>query len=290
MSETSAPEPVPPAPRARGRAVTAIVAVGLIAVVTAGGIVAWARFGISAAETPPPAGLYGGLPEALADGRPLGAVPQPIADAVEGPVVAAVRLDEQPAGFEVCQEFSGISLIEPPTFESGVLTPDGAQVSLLGRSEDIDFGVARPEPALPPPPGTSPEVEPSPTPAATPTEPPGQRVRLVCTGSWQDGEWQVSNAGVGPADEQAGMGMGGAAVSGDGNVMTVSSSLTVPDGVAWAVQDRGEYRLAYPVEGLATVAVEWRFRESGFRAGPATSPITLLDADGEVVDETVVSF
>lgn len=287
----------------RASAVTAIGAVTLLAIVTAGGIVGWARFGARADEAPAPEpALREELPASLPDGTPFAAVPETVTAAVEGPVVAVVPLEEPPEGMEGCADQVGVGWDAAPVFSGGVLTPDGVQVWFDGRGDQFGFaGPAPPPPAPPPgappppspePPPPSPEPpSPSPqTPSPSPEPPPEATVRVVCSGARNGDGWMLTNSMPMPLGQAGTDPPGETAVSGGDGLMHATSAVTVPDGARWMVHDRGGYRLAYPVEGLEPTVVSWRFREGRFRTGPDSTRVTFLDAEGDVVDETFLRF
>ncbi len=235
-----------------------------IAVVAAGSVVAWARLAVPNSQEPE-TGLVEELPESLADGRPFGEVPAAVAAAVQAPVVAAVRLDEEPAEFPDCGDM-GIPL-ENRRLESAFVTGDALVVSVLGESAEF---AARGEGSV---------------------EEPGT-ARVTCSASW-DGGWIADSGGglVAPADGtlQGSGGISSGCCDADGTA-TATASVAVPADADWLVQDRGEYRLAYPVGDLEGMALSWRYREGPFRPGPPTTTVTFLNESGEVLEERVLGF
>lgn len=281
----------------RASALRAIGTVVAIALVAAGGFVVFARS--QATVEPPSGGLNEEVPSALADGREPGTVPDQIAAAVEAPVLAVVRLDELSGGLEDCAAHGGFS--QEPELEAALVTPDGATVSLIGEvPADFQGGfggpMPMPGPAPPPPPPLPSEVpppdvvEPGPVPEPPPPVPDQsgtQLFRLTCSAQPSDGGWHVSVSSQGPADQIFEGSSGTSCCDAEGNA-TASTSLRVPEGTAWLVQDRGGYRLAYPVDGLEVLPLTWHFREGPFGGGFSGTPVTLLDADGDILEERFV--
>lgn len=239
-------------PQRRAPVLLALGVMLAVSLVAAGGVLAWARLAAPAAvaEEGRP-GLNEQLPAQLADGRPFAEVPPEIVAAVQAPVVGAERFDTVPEELADC---AGMP-VEDLTFESGFVTADGAIAASTGEAED--FG----------------------------REGAGD-IRTVCTGRWTGAAWQVDGSTV---EELSGGGSGTSSWGGEGGWMTAMATLDLPEGAAWVVQDRGGYRLAYPVEGLTALPLSWRFREGPFGGGrPPATAVTLLDDEGDVLEETLV--
>lgn len=234
----------------------ALLALGImlaIALVAAGAVLAWARLGAPSATAEDPATLDEPLPASLADGSPLGDVPPVVAAVVDAPVVGATRLDAVPGDLDV--DCIGDPTTEEITFEAGFVTPDVAAWTATARA--AGFG---PDELTP--------------------------VRLVCTADPVDGAWQGGGGGsIAPVAGGHGVGISS---TGDGR-MLATSVLDLPEGTAWVVEDRGEYRLAYPVDGLPALPLARSYREGLFDAGRVPSaPVLLLDDGGGVLEEVVV--
>lgn len=163
------------APPRRGSALAAVAIVTGIALVAAGLVVAWARFGGPASTTPEPQVIDSEPPASLAGGLPLGEVPPPIAAAVAAPVVAAARLDTLPADLQGCGEDVGMT---DERLESAIITPDAAIVAMIGAAEG--FGPVQPVPLPAPVPDGAAAAAPPPEVAAA-------QVRASCAGSWDGG-------------------------------------------------------------------------------------------------------
>lgn len=263
MEVERAPEP----PRRGAGALLAIGVMAAIALVTAGTVVAWARLAPPQAEAIQ-TGLDEELPEALADGSAFTEVPAAVAGAVEAPVVGALRRDEVPGEFPGCEDF-GMPL-ENSRLEAAFVTSDALVVSYLGDSEE--FLMVEQAPG-----------DPAPAPGLG-------RVRLGCSASW-DGGWILDGTGgiSMSADEVMGASGTSSGCCGADGLSTATTLVSVPEDARWLIQDRGEYRLAYDVEGLEGMALSWRYREGPFRPSPS-STITFVDGAGDVVEETVVGF
>lgn len=104
-------------------------------------------------------------------------------------------------------------------------------------------------------------------------------VRALCTAGWQDG-WVPNGSTIMPVEDSTVMGFGS----------TWVGQVRLPEGAAWLVQDRGGYRLAYPVEDLTGVAVSWQFQERALAGRPPSVPITVLDGAGVVLEESFLGF
>lgn len=237
------------APAAPGRAgvLPTVGVMALIAVVVAGTVVLWGRLAAGTADAPRPAEE---LPAVLADGGPPGEVPPQVADAVQGPVVGVRRLDEAPPDVGGCAGVDG----NTGTLEYAVVTPDGLSASWLGDADELGF----PAEEI----GAASEGD--------------DGVRSTCEAVAADGGWSVVTGSTVPA---TGGYSGVEQMTGD----LVRALVRVPDDADWAVQDRGGYRLAYPVTDLDQVTVTAPVRGGGI-------PLTFLTGEGEVVDATSVGF
>lgn len=254
------------------RRASGVLACGLvtaIAVLAAAGVVGWARLGSHPATrgAPVPEPIEEAVPETLAGGLELGAVPDAVAAAVDGPVVAARFLDEMPDG--VGCEFLRADFEGEPDLETLMLTPDKVHVSLVGASGLFAEG-----------------------------EGGAGRARATCTARWQEGGWHESGGGMGPADQPMAGPTGSSCCDQDG-LGTAEATVLAPEGAQWVLQDRGRYHLAYPVPATRAVPVSWRFPaqggfgggfDRGFGGGEMVSATTVLFVDeaGEVLGETVL--
>lgn len=256
----TAPQADPGAPR-RGSALAACGLVVGIAVLAVAGIVGWARLGGAGGPVEPPGvdPVDEAVPDSLAGGIELGEVPDAVAAAFDGSVVAARLLDEPPDGVDcsfMAAEFGGDVEVEQV-----LATPDAVHVSLLGTG-----GPAGPDM-------------------------PGGRFRATCSARWQGG-WLDSGGSMGPADQPA-TGMTGTSCCDEDGLATAEGAVAAPDGATFAVQARGDWHLAYPVPDSGVVPISWRFREGrgGFAGGPprpAPTTVTFVDDRGEVLDEVTL--
>lgn len=254
----------------RGSGLLACGLVVGIAMLVAGGVVGWARIGADPATrgAPVPEPIEEAVPETLAGGIELGELPDAVAAAFDGPIVAARVLDEPPPGADC--DFLGNDFSEQP--ETTVLvTPHGAHVSLVGAVEDRGLPGADGAP---------------------------QRMRATCTAVWEQGQWINHGGGMGPADQPMGSATGGSCCDQDG-LGTAEGAVMAPEGARWVLQDRGRYHLAYPVPEDRAVRITWRFRaQGGFGGGfdgrfdgggmGSATTVTFMDDAGEVLGETIL--
>lgn len=249
----------------RASAWLAVGIVVLVAVIATAGIVAWARLGSGPAtrgpSVPEPVGEE--VPVELAGGIELGEVPDPVAAAFDGPVVAARLLDEPPA--DLGCDFLMADLGDDAEVETVLATPDVVHVSVIGTA--AGFG----------PPGAD----------------GGQLVRSSCTMHWAGGHWGGGGGGMSAVDQPVD-GMTGSSCCDENGLGTAEAAVTAPEGAQWAVQARGGYHLAYPVSDSRVVPVSWPFRaqQGAFGAGDGmqvtASTVTFVDDDGEVIGEVTV--
>jgi hypothetical protein len=272
-----------PAPRA-----SVPVALGsmlLLALTVTGGLVAWMRAADPAVADRPNVGLEEEVPAELADGGPPGEVPEAIASAVEGQVVAVRELDELPAGASGC----GMDIGGDMELEHATMTPDGLSVSFVGEAPEGFFEGPVPQPLPPPPPPRAdpdePQMDAQPVPAEIVEPFPVQatRWRETCVLRPRGGGWASEGSSSGPADDPfGGMGTSVTCCDPDG-FATASSEVLRPDGATWALQHRGAYWLAYPVGDRERLVLTWRFREAGFGRVGSTTQVLWVDDGGTVL-------
>lgn len=248
------------APR-RASTLTAIGTMAAIALVSVVAVVVWARMG-RAGDAQDEAG--DGIPTVMADGTPPGEVPGAVTTAVDLPVVGVVALDDVPGDIrQECRDnFGEVTWDGEPTKEYAFVTPDGMSSSYIGK------GTA--------PPGMF-----------GPGQAKGDQFRVRCSASFRDGQWMVDGGGVEPVrpgDDGEFMSGGGFGCCDENGLATASGSIEVPDGAAWALQERGGWYLAYPVKGGSSLTVTWKYRENG-TGGPPQSRVTFVDKDGGIVAE-----
>jgi hypothetical protein len=267
----------------------AIAVMGLVATLTVGGIVGWIRLtGPSRAEAAPPTGMETEVPDTLAGDVPFGAAPAAVPDEVTTPVLGArviTDLDDLPAPLEqVCDVSFDIA---DPVLVSAVVDTAGMAVIVEGRStsggEFGPPGVALTEGAAPQPGGAAPETNP----AAPDAD--GPLLRATCDATAEEGGWFGGAMSIGPAGGMGGGSMGGSCCDADG-FASASAEVVPPDGAAWALQDRGAYWLAQPVEDMAAIVIRWRYRESRLMPGRSGTRVLWIDHAGEVLDEAFLSL
>jgi hypothetical protein len=268
---------------------------GLVAALTVAGVVGWIRLtGQSQAEAAPPSGLETEVPDTLAGGRPFGAAPAAVPDEVTTPVLGArliTDVDDLPAPLEqVCDVSFDIA---DPALVSAVVDTDGMVVIVEGPSAPGgEFGRAPPQGAVALTEGVAGETETAGVAGETEAvagEPEGQLLRATCDATAEEGGWFGGAMSIGPGGGMGGGSMGGSCCDADG-LSTASAEVLPPDGAAWALQDRGAYWLAQPVEGMAAIVVRWRYRESPFMPGRSGTRVLWIDDAGEVLDEVFLSF
>ena len=256
------------AARKRAGTLTVVGTMGVIAVVSVTAVVAWARLGrTEAAEAKP--GFEEEVPTTLAGGTAPAPVPQKIVEKVDGPVIGAVRLERLSDDMlAACMEFNEVTW-DPgnPDLEFAVVTPEGVNASLVGQGDFPGGGG------------------------------PGRRgpkvigLRIRCELDLSGGV--PSNRGGGGFEEiyegqPNGVGGFTGSTCCDANGLgTATASVQIPQDARWLLQERGSWYLAYPVEGVDSIGVSWKYRENRFGpGGPPQSRVLLLDADGETIEET----
>lgn len=250
----------------RASAWLAVGIVVVIAVLATAGIVAWARLGSGPATRGPsvPEPVGEDVPGELAGGIELGEVPDAVADAFDGPIVAARLLGEAPA--DLGCDFLMADLGEDAEVETVLATPDLVHVSVIGTAAGAG------------PPGA---------------DGGGHLMRSSCTMHWADGHWGGGGGGMSPANQPVD-GMTGSSCCDENGLGTAEAAVTAPEGAQWAVQARGGYHLAYPVPDSRVVPLSWPFhaRQGAFGAGDGmhvtASTVTFVDDDGEVISEVTV--
>lgn len=282
----------------RAGTLAALASMTAVAVVVAGGLVGWIRL------TAPSAGsastsLTEEVPETFAGGFAPAPVPGAVADAVDGPVVAVVVLDEEPGGAGLCDfhtEGGG-----DRELVWAVVTPEGLQIAYV--SDELPWmehdmvelereAVERVEveaTAVPP-------DEPVPHQSAADDSGPAQsgaRYFESCGARWERGGW-TAMGGTGmtlPTDGPLPGGIGTSSSCCDDQGFTIASTAVSPvEGAAWLLQDRGGYWLAYPADASGLVPLSWRYRQSrlgGDMRTPSTHVLS-VDADGTVLDERFI--
>lgn len=242
----------------RASASLAIATVGLVAAAAAAGAVALGPH-IGGGEDSGVTGFETEVPEALADGTSLPPVPESLADTVERPIVVAERRDELPSGVD-CGH--GARWEDEPEVETVLVTPTGLEATQTGLA------------ALPHPPDEE---------AAEPRE-----TRATCSALFRRGDWEgmggsMGEAGQGPVGTT--QGTGSSCCSGGHG--TARADISLGGEVAWILQDRGPYWLAYPVDGLEVATVSWPYGQNRFGGGgsPPPSRFRLLDEDANVIVE-----
>lgn len=219
-----------------------------IAVLVVSAVVVWARLaeGQGATASPTP---DEGVPTELAGGYEPGDVPEAVAASRDGPVVGARLLDELPDGVNGCDP-GGMEWEAEPVVDKALLTPEGLFLSFDGQTID------------------------------------GQQWRMTCELSWGERGWTPGSSTVGPAQDalRGGLGSGFSCCDRDG-LATATADAFVPEGAAWALQERGEWWLAYPVEDQPRLNLTWRFapRFGGGRSVP--THVVFVDAQGQEISE-----
>ena len=105
----------------------------------------------------------------------------------------------------------------------------------------------------------------------------GGDLRVVCRSTRDGLGWETQNA----ARERVNADEDGGNFS-CGDICLAHAVVAVPQGAAWMVQDRGDYGLAHPVAGHASMLVTWRapFVPNGL---PHGTRLTFFDASATVL-------
>lgn len=273
------------APLRRASTFMAVGVMALVAVVSATGVVLIMRFAPAATpDAPRVSGFEDTVPATLIDGIAIGEVPAAVAAAVDVPVVGARRLDALPEGVDGC--FGMFAPGQDVELEEVIATPDVLTISTVGENpEQMGFdgpfpmdapfeedGIGAPRPGL---------------------QGGGEQWRETCTFVHSRGAWSSLGSSGGPVENDMGMGMGmGAGFSccdAEGFGLA-STSVQGPSGATWALQERGAYWLAYPVEDGQALPLTLRTRESGFGGGRSSTHLLWVDDEGTVFDEQFLSL
>lgn len=188
----------------------------VIVVLVALAALALAAYDHVAVGSPGDAPLGGdGVPRVLPNGDPLPGVPEPLARAFDRPVVLASGADPARARPDRCG--TDVEWEYSPTERSSFITPEGLVVALRG--EERGSGVL---------------------------------FHVACYAQWNGRGWETWASWVGEvADPQVAVGTMDRACCREDGAAVASAELEAPDTAVWALQDRGEYWLAYPVvDGL----------------------------------------
>lgn len=256
----------------RASAPVAIGVVGLVAVIAAAAVVLLAPLATSEDSDRP--GHETEVPETLVDGSPLPDAPPQLLDLVDDPVVPADRRDELADGMH-CETMHMAGEADTE-LEAVFVTPTAGHAVLIGEGS---FGDAHMDPAAP-------EEQDADQPNQM------EEIRSNCLFQHEGGGWSSSGGGggtapdLGPAGDSRG---GGSMCCPDGRGIAYAD-VSVAGDIAWLLQDRGPYWLAYPVDGLDVVTIEWPFPQSvmGGSGQPPRSRVRLVDGDGDVVTEQLV--
>lgn len=251
----------------RASAWAAIGAVGLIAVVVAAAVVLLAPRATTEADEE--TGVETEVPTTLADGSPIPDAPDELRGLVDDPLVVADRRDEFPDGTS-CDLH--MPWDEEPELEAVFITPTAATGSMVGEASPHEPGPA---------PDDRPEAEDRP-----------QQMRATCMMLHRDGRWRDSGGGGGTAAEPGPPGTSRSSGSSccEGGHGTAQAEVSVAGDIAWLLQHRGPYWLAYPVDGLELVTIQWPFPQATFGGAgrPEPSRVRLIDSDGDIVVEQLV--
>lgn len=184
-----------------------------------------------------------GIPRALPNGDPLPEVPEPLANAFDRPVILAAPVEAAEPRLDRCG--TDVEWEFSPTQRSSFITPEGLVVALRG--EERGSGVL---------------------------------FHVACYAQWDGQGWDTWASWVGEVpDPQVAVGVMDRACCREDGAAVASAEFEVPEPAAWAVQDRGEYWLAYPV-GDGLVQPVWLVE--GDEEAP---PLVHIDASGNRVGE-----
>jgi hypothetical protein len=214
-------------------------------------------------------GLEGGVPSTLVGGIEPTVVPGAVLTSVDQPVIGAAHLDEVPpevmdscaAGFGEVAWAAG-----DPKLDSALATTDSLQLSVIGAgqmNEEMGFDT-----------GGGPQPE---------------RFRITCTARDTEDGWQTDSNGFEPimGDQQFEQMGGGSFCCDENGLGTATEVAEAPEGADWALQERGGWYLAYPVDKDRQVLLTWKYREQNMGpGGPPTTTVMWVGGDGTIVGET----
>lgn len=243
----------------RASAPAAVGLMGLVATVVAAAVVLLAPSASPGADAPT-TGVETEVPTSFPDGTDLPPVPDELTAAVDEPVVVADRRDELPEGVH-CE--TGARWEGEPEIEAVFVTPTSLRATLVGEA-------TFPEEA-----GGRSEV-----------------MRANCSATRDRGRWRESGSSMssehrpGPPGTTDGSGF---SCCEDGHGTANADVSVADDDLAWLLQDRGPYWLAYPVGGLDSVSIDWPIpRPRGEMVDAPPVRVLLLDGGGAVVADQMV--
>lgn len=186
-----------------------------------------------------------GIPTALPNGQPLPEVPQVLQDAFDRPVVLVGVVEEDLHNLERCG--GQVEWAFAPTLRASLITPEGLIVAVRGEEagSEANFQVA-------------------------------------CYAVWNGRRWESWASWVAETANQADpVNQPEPACCREDGLALLGGEVQAPEGAAWAVQDRGAYWLAFPVDTSGLAHPVWPVREGD----PAPPPTVYVDESGNRLTE-----
>jgi hypothetical protein len=231
--------------RTRGATLPVVAIIVAVAVVAATATVVWARLPVSAPQADPAQEV----PTTLGDERRLPEAPAAVAGAIGLPVLMAQRVDDTTDLAARCET-------DPQTVLGSHITPGHATV--LARTDR-------------PPAGAEIMADPA----------AGGPLNVGCVLRWSDGTWERIGLAATPTRGPDAQFPAWMCCDPDGESFTFTV-LHVSRDVAWLLEDRGHYAVAYDVAGLDATGVVASVTDMGQEVG---THVWWLDGDGVIIGE-----
>lgn len=186
-----------------------------------------------------------GVPTALPDGEPLAEAPAVLRDAFDRPVVLVGSVEDPLDELQLCD--GQVEWEFAPTLRASVVTPEGLTVAVRGEEGGSE--------AL---------------------------FHVTCYAVWSGRGWESWASWIAEVpDHEVAVGQPEPACCRDDGFALLGREVEAPEQAAWAVQDRGPYWLAFPVDASGLVHPVWPV-EGDDLAPPET---VYLDVSGNRLGE-----
>lgn len=185
-----------------------------------------------------------GVPTELPNGQPLPAVPQVLQDAFDRPVVLVGVVDEDLHNLEGCR--GQVEWAFAPTLRASLITPEGLVVAVRGEEAGSEA-----------------------------------YFQVACYAFWDGRQWQSWASWVAETANQGDPVSQPEPACCRDDLALLGREIQAPEGAAWALQDRGPYWLAFPVDTSGLVHPVWPVAEGD----PAPPTTVFVDEAGNRLEE-----